>query len=317
MQDKPEATGQPAASGPTGEAKAATGSTGATGASGPTGKDKDKHTTGTSIEQTVAAAKDIAAKYIPPSISVIIIMIVTWFISNWARRTLRAGLDRAKFDITLSKFFSNAVRWIILTVGVLFCFNVFEINTTTFAAVLGAAGLAIGLALQGSLGNMAAGVMLLVFRPFKVGDTITVVGQTGSINEIDLFTTTMDTGDGRRIIIPNGQIFGNTIDNATYHPRRRADIKVSVSLNNDLDHVRALLEQAAMGVEGRLPEPAPGVSLTNMGATLDWDVNVWAKTSEVGAVRQALIKAVREELVRAQIELPSSAMTVTLKQPSS
>lgn len=306
MQDKAD-------SGATGVA----GSSGAAAATGDSGKpDHPKPVDHfQSMEQVISTAKDLAAKYVPPSISVIIILIVAWFVSNWARRTLRAGLDKAKFDTTLSKFFSNAVRWIVLTVGVLFCLNVFDINTTTFAAVLGAAGLAIGLALQGSLGNMAAGVMLLVFRPFKVGDTITVVGQTGVINEIDLFTTTMDTGDGRRIIIPNGQIFGNTIDNATYHPRRRADVKVSVSLNNDLDHVRAVLEQAAMGVQGKLDEPVPSVGLANMGATLEWDVSVWAKTADVGMVRQTLIKAVKEELVRSGIEMPSSAMTVTLKQP--
>lgn len=268
------------------------------------------------VEGRAKEFKELAAKYVPPSISVIIIMIVAWFVSGWARRTVRRGLERAKFDPTLGKFFSNSVRWIILTIGVLFCLNVFDINTTTFAAVLGAAGLAIGLALQGSLGNMAAGVMLLVFRPFKVGDTITVVGQNGTINEIDLFTTTMDTADGRRIIIPNGQIFGNTIDNATYHPRRRADVRVSVATTNDIDHVRAVLEHAAMAVPGKLDTPAPSVGLAAIGATLDWDVNVWAPTGQVGAVRQALMKCVREELIRASIEMPSQAMTVTLKQPS-
>lgn len=308
MQDKPEATGPEAATG-------ATGATGASVSSGPTGKGKpDTTKTGTSLEQTVAAAKDIAAKYVPPSISVIIILIVAWFVSNWARRNLRAGLDKARFDTTLGKFFSNAVRWIILTVGVLFCFNVFGIDTASFAVVLGAAGLAIGLALQGSLGNMAAGVMLLVFRPFKVGDTITVVGQTGVINEIDLFTTTMDSADARRIIIPNGQIFGNTIENATYHPRRRADVRVGVGASSDLEHARAILEMAAMGTPGRLDEPPPTVTLASLGPTLDWDVSVWAKTSEAGAVRQALIKSIRDELVRAGFEMPSPVTAPILKQ---
>ncbi len=312
MQDKVEATGATGSTGPTGTAALKP----ETDTSKPAAKVPDPKP-GTSLEKSVAAAKDIAAKYVPPSISVIIILIVAWFVSNWARRTLRAGLDKAKFDTTLSKFFANAVRWIILTVGVLFCFNVFDINTTTFAAVLGAAGLAIGLALQGSLGNMAAGVMLLVFRPFKVGDSITVVGQTGVINEIDLFTTTMDTADGRRIIIPNGQIFGNTIDNATYHPKRRADIRVSVGASSDLDHARAILEMAAIGTPGRLDEPPPSVTLANIGPTLDWDISVWAKTAEVGAVRQALIKAVRDELVRAGFEMPSPVTAPILKQQPS
>jgi len=111
-------------------------------------------------------------------------------------------------------------------------------------------------------------------------------------------------------------VFGNTIENATYHPRRRADVRVSVAPGNDLDHVRAVLEQAAMGTPGRLLEPLPGVGLVNLSPTQDWDVSVWAKTSDLGAVRQALMKAIREELVRTQIEMPMTAMTVTLKQPA-
>lgn len=305
------------------ESSASTGATGAIGASGPSGPSgptdpgsQQPTSFWGQLEKQVQHWKEEGVKYIGPSVSVIIILVLTWVVSSWARRAMRAGLEKARFDVTLSKFFANTARWIVLTVGVLFCLNVFGINTTTFAAVLGAAGLAIGLALQGSLANMAAGVMLLVFRPFKVGDTITVVGQSGIIHEIDLFTTSMDSADGRRIIIPNGQIFGNTIDNATYHPKRRVDVKLSVSLNNDLDHVRALLHQAAMGVPGRLAEQDILVVLSNMGATFDWEVSIWAKTTELADVRQALLKAIREELVRAQIELPSPAMTVTLKQPS-
>src|ERR1043165_1551190 len=159
-------------------AEAATGSTGATGASS-TVMDQAKQL-GTKMEQKASEFRDAAAKYIPPSISVIIILLVTLFLSNWARRATKAGLERAKFDATLGKFFANAVRWIILTIGVLFCLSVFGLNPTSLAALFGAAGLAVGLALQGSLGHMAAGVMLLVFRPFKVGDSVMVAGQSGT-----------------------------------------------------------------------------------------------------------------------------------------
>lgn len=301
MQDKPSTPAAPAATGATGNVANQPPSDGSPGQKQP---------------DHPGSVRDIAAKYVPPSASVIVILIVSWFLSGWARRAMRKGLEKAKFDPTLGKFFSNTVRWIILTIGVLFCFNVFGINTTSFAAVLGAAGLAVGLALQGSLGHMAAGVMLLIFRPFKVGDVITVGGQTGTINEIDLFSTTMDSADGRRIIIPNGQVFGTTIENATFHPRRRADVRISVAASNDLDHVRAVLMQAAMGTPGRLPEPGPGVGLVSLAPTQDWDVNVWAKTSELGAVKQALMYSIREELVRTGIEMPVQAMTVTLRQPT-
>jgi small conductance mechanosensitive channel len=308
MQDSPT-TDAPAATGVTG----ATGATGATGSTGkPTIADLAQRA-GTTAEDAARDFKEIAAKYLPPSITVIIILVVSWFLSSWARRAMRKGLDRARFDPTLGKFFSNTVRWLILTIGVLFCLNAFGINTTSFAAVLGAAGLAVGLALQGSLGHMAAGVMLLVFRPFKVGDAISVAGQTGVINEIDLFTTTMDSADGRRIIIPNGQVFGNTIENATYHPRRRADVRVSVAASSDVDHVRALLEHAALGTPGKLDVPPPTVVLAGIGPTLDWDVGVWARTSDLGTVRQDLIKNIRDALAGAGFEMPNPVTSPILR----
>jgi small conductance mechanosensitive channel len=303
-------------------ATGSTGATGATGATGPTGQGKESsrledlaNKAGTTAQDGAMKFRDLAAKYVPPSISVIVILVVSLFLGAWVRRHVRAGLERAKFDPTLGKFFANMLRWLVLIIGILFCLNVWDISTTTFAAVLGAAGLAIGLALQGSLGNLAAGIMLLIFRPFKVGDTITVIGQTGVVHEIDLFTTAIDTADGRRVILPNGQIFGSTIENATFHPTRRADVRVSVAASSDVDHVRALLEHAALGVEGKLDIPGPTVTLVAIGATLDWDVSVWARTPDLGMVRQALIRNVRDALAVAGFEMPNP-ITAPILRPT-
>lgn len=270
---------------------------------------------GVTTEERANEIKDAVAKYLPSSITVIIILLVAWILSSWARRAMRRGLDKAKFDPTLSKFFSNVIRWLILTIGFLFCFSIFGINTTSFAAVLGATGLAIGLALQGSLGHLAAGVMLLVFRPFKVGDLVSVSGQLGIVNEIDLFSTSVDSPDGRRIIMPNGQIFGNVIENITHHPRRRIDIPVGVAYSADIDQTRAVLELAVKSIPGVLQDPAPVVWLDSLGASsVNWTLRVWTPRERFGEIRQATVRAAKLALDNAGIPIPFPQMDLYIKQ---
>ncbi|MBX3376574.1 MAG: mechanosensitive ion channel [Phycisphaeraceae bacterium] len=270
---------------------------------------------GVTTEERAHEIKETVAKYLPSSITVIIVLIVAWILSSWARRAMRRGLERAKFDPTLGKFFSNIIRWLILTIGFLFCFSIFGINTTSFAAVLGAAGLAIGLALQGSLGHLASGVMLLVFRPFKVGDLVNVSGQLGIVNEIDLFSTSIDSPDGRRIILPNGQVFGNVIENITHHPRRRIDIPVGVAYGADIDQTRAVLELAVKSIPGVLQDPAPVVWLDSLGASsVNWTLRVWAPREKFGEIRQATVRAAKVALDNAGITIPFPQMDLYIKQ---
>ncbi|QYO64917.1 mechanosensitive ion channel family protein [Leptolyngbya sp. 7M] len=162
-------------------------------------------------------------------IAVIVVLGAAFFVGAWVKRLIRRAFERAKFDVTLGKFLGNVAKWGILALALVSCLGIFGIQTTTFAAVIGAAGLAIGLGFQGSLSNLAAGMMLLIFRPFKVGDLVNLSGHLGFVNEIDLFQTSLDSVDGRRIIFPNNQIFGGVIENITHHPRRRFDCPVGVS----------------------------------------------------------------------------------------
>lgn len=249
-------------------------------------------------------------------VGVVLLLAAAWFIAGWARRALRRALERAKFDPTLGKFAANMLRWTILVMAIMACLEVFGIRTTSFAAILGAAALAIGLGFQGSLSNLAAGVMLLVFRPFKVGDVISVAGQLGKVNEIDLFMTDIDTPDGRRVILPNGQIFGNTIENITHHPRRRADVPVGVAYDADIDRTRAVLEAAVRTVTPRLDDPAPEVSLGDLGpSSVNWTIRVWTKREDFGATRQATIRAAKLALDEAGIGIPFPQMDVHLRLP--
>ncbi len=270
---------------------------------------------GEDAAQKVGQVEAWVRKYGPDVVTVLVILIVAWFLSGWAKRATRKALDRAHFDLTASKFFANLIRWSILAVAVVISLSRFGIETATFAALIAAMGLAIGLALQGTLSHLASGVMLLVFRPFKVGDGINVGGQAGTVNELDLFTTTLDTADGRRIIIPNGQIFGNTIENQTHHPRRRTDVTIVLAGSHDVDHCRRVLLAAAQGTAGVLMDPHPDVVLTDLpGGNMQWSVQAWAKTGEVGGVRQTLLKNLRDALAKEGLGGPRQALDVSMKQ---
>jgi len=248
---------------------------------------------------------DLVVTYTTRVLGVIVILVLAFVVAGWASRTLVGRLNKVGFDTTLTKFLGSMSRWAIIIFAILGCLGIFGIETTSFAAVIGGASLAIGLAFQGSLSNVAAGAMLLLFRPYKVGDTITVGGRTGKVDTIDLFMTTLDTPDNRRIIVPNGQVFGTTIENVTFHDRRRVDIPVGVSYDADIDETRAVLAKAAERIELMLPDTEVVALLTGLGASsLDWQLRVWAPTASYHKVVDQGTRAVKLALDEAGIEIP-------------
>lgn len=240
-----------------------------------------------------------------PLTKAVILIVVVLILARWAKGLTVKATSKARVEVTLAKFFGNLVRWAILVLGAVTILQTFGVEATSFAAVLAALGFAIGLALSGTLGNVAAGVMLLVFRPYKVGDVVSVGGTTGKVDEIELFTTTLDTPDNRRIIIPNSQIFGNTIENITFHPKRRVDITVGTSYSADLDEVRSVLTRVATDVEGRLSNEDAIVYLSELGdSSISWAIRVWALTGDYWAVRERLTRNVKVALDEAGIGIP-------------
>ncbi len=238
-------------------------------------------------------------------IGVALVMMAAWIVAGWARRSVRLMIERGHVDQTLASFVGNIVRWSILILGLVACLSIFGINIAAVTAVIGAAGLAIGLAMQGSLTNLAAGIMLLVLRPFRIGDAVTVAGQAGSVHDIDLFNTKIDTADNRRLIIPNSAVFGGTIENATHHRRRRIDLTVRTVFGADVAATRAALFAAANAVPQRLAEEGADVALTDIGPNgMVWAVRVWTATGEVGAGRDALIAGIKRALDEAQVAIP-------------
>lgn len=241
------------------------------------------------------------------------LLFVAWIVAGWTRRRVRRTLEASTLDVTLTKFLSNFARWAILLIALISTLGVFGVETTSFAALVASAGLAVGLAFQGTLSNFSSGIMLLVFRPFKVGDVVNITGQTGKIDEIELFTTKMDTPDNRRIILPNSLIFGSTIENITHHPKRRADVDVGTDYGADLDRTREILEAAAAAVPGRLTDEDTQVVLVALGdSSIAWQVRVWANTSDFLAVKQRLTRDVKKALDEAGVGIPFPQMDVHL-----
>lgn len=244
-------------------------------------------------------------------IGVAIALFAGWAAARLAAQFARRGMERARFDPMVAGFLANAVRWAIIAMVVVACIGALGFATTSFAAILGAAGLAVGLALQGTLGSLAAGVLLLVLRPFRVGDVIRAAGEIGKVVEVTLFTTLIDTADNRRIIVPNKAILDGNIENITHHERRRVDVDVGVEYAADLDRTREVLMAAIAAVPGALTDPAPDVALMNLGASsVDWQVRVWAPAPDWFAVKQATIRAVKMALDEAGLGIPFPQMDV-------
>lgn len=250
-----------------------------------------------------------------PIVKAVALIIVVLLVSRWLARITTGLARKAHVELTLARFFGNLTRYAVLVLGGLAILDTFGIRTTSFAAVIAAVGFSIGMAVSGTMSNVASGVMLLVFRPFKVGDMVSAGGVTGRVEEIGLFATAFDTPDNRRIIVPNTQIFGSTIENTTFHRRRRVDVAVGTAYQADLDTTRAVLMRAAERVEGRLADEAPVVVLNQLGASsVDWSVRVWAKTEDFGAVRERLTRNVKLALDEAGIGIPYPQLDVHVQK---
>ncbi len=246
-------------------------------------------------------------------IGVLIALWLSFKLSGWLGSNITNTLRARKFDATLSIFFGSLTRWLVLVSAILACLSLFGIETTSFAAILGAAGLAVGLAFQGTLSNFSAGVLLLVFRPFKVGDFINAGGQSGTVVEIGLFVTALDTPDNRRIIVPNSAISAGTIENISHNSVRRVEVAVGIDYTADLAQTRSVLEAAALSVEGRHPERGHQVAITGLGASsVDWVVRVWCASSDFWPVNERTIVAVKTHLDAAGIGIPYPQMDVHL-----
>lgn len=247
----------------------------------------------------------------------IILLIVGFWIAARVDRFLTGRAERdPRIDDTLGSFFGSLARYAILTLVGIAVLNQFGVETTSLVALIGAAGLAIGLALQGTLSNLAAGVMLILFRPFKVGQYVEIAGQSGTVKEVGLFNTELATVDNVQIIMPNGAVWGSPIINYSAHERRRVDLVFGVSYDTDLrtaeSAIRAVISDAEIVKDRIVSTPAePFLAVTNLGdSSVDFTLRVWCMAGDYWPLRFDLLRAVKERFDAEGVEIPFPTQTV-------
>ncbi len=218
---------------------------------------------------------------------------------------LRKLMRKQSVEPTLETFICNLVRTALLVVVIIATIGALGIETTSFIAIFGAAGLAVGLALQGSLSNFASGVLIVLFRPYKVGDFIEAAGISGSVEQVQILTTILKTGDNKQIIVPNSQIMDSIITNYSANDTRRIDLVIGVGYDDDLDKARTTIKELIAADERILIEPAATIAVSELGdSSVNFVVRPWAATSDYWAVRFDLIEAIKKRFDQDGISFP-------------
>jgi len=265
-----------------------------------------------SIQDILQMVYGVLATYGINVVGALVIIVVGFMVAGWARRTLERALSRSgKMDATLVRFFGSLVRYAIIAFVIIAALQQFGVEATSLVAVFGAAGLAIGLALQGTLSNVAAGVMLLMFRPFKIGDFVDIGGKTGTVKEVGLFTTELATGDNVKIIMPNGQIWGQAIANFSANPTRRVDLMMGIDYGDNIDTAMATINRV-IGEETRaLTDQDSTVAVAELAdSSVNIVVRVWVNAADYWGVRWDLTKKLKEQLEADGISIPFPQQTV-------
>ena len=220
-------------------------------------------------------------------------------------RAIRKVMQAQEVDQTLETFIANLVRMVLMIVVIIAAIGQVGIQTTSFIAIFGAAGLAVGLALQGSLSNFASGVLIVLFRPYRVGDFVEAAGIAGSVVEVQILTTVLKTGDNKQIIVPNSQIMDSIITNYSANPTRRVDMVVGVSYDDDLDKVRATLEELIAAEDRILDDPAPTIAVSELAdSSVNFVVRPWVNSADYWGVMFDLTEAIKKRFDKEGISFP-------------
>ena len=257
------------------------------------------------IDHLLNQGEALMAQFGVNIVAALLIFIVGLWVTKGLTAISRRALERARVDAMLARFIAHLVYFGLLTFVVLAAVSKLGIQTTSFIAVLGAAGLAVGLALQGSLSNFAAGVLIILFRPYKVGDYIEGGGVGGTVEEVQVFTTVMKSPDNKRIIVPNSHIMGGTITNYSSMPQRRVDLLVGVSYDSDLDKVREVLNDILEADERILREPAPVIAVMELAdSSVNFVVRPWTDAANYWPLKFDLNEKIKKRFDAEGIGIP-------------
>lgn len=269
--------------------------------------------------QTVAVSKftNVAGDFFTNAAISLLILVVTLWLATWASRLAKAAfhrLPKGHQDETLGGFVSSLVRYIVVMIGGIAVLNRVGFQTTSIITVLGAASLAIGLALQGALSNVAAGVMVLMMRPYRVGDFVTVAGKSGTVKKLDLFNTELVDPDGLKIVAPNGKCFGDVMINYTDIPRRRIQLQFGIDYDDSIEQAIDEVMSVACGDERVLKQPAPWCMVTELAASqVTVELRAWSSVQDYWTTRFDLTRKVKEAFDAAGITIPFPTQATVIR----
>ena len=256
-------------------------------------------------EEWLSKGYNLILDYTPKLIAAILIWVIgSWIVKFIVRTAIRVMIKR-EYDESLKKFLTDLLSWALRILLIIIVLSTVGIETTSFAAIIAAAGLAVGLALQGSLSNFAGGVLIMIFKPFKIGDLIEAQGEIGAVNEISIFTTKLTGLSNKEIIIPNGTLSNGNIVNYTSLGTRRVDLVIGVSYDADIKQTKDVLMNVLTSHELVISDPAPAVTVLELAdSSVNFAVRPWCKTEDYWTVYFDVMEETKEQLDAAGIEIP-------------
>lgn len=267
------------------------------------------------IESLLHQAPEVIVTYGIKIVLAIVVYIVGKWVAGGISSLIHKTLNARKVDPTVSQFTKNIVFYALLTMVIVAALGQLGVQTASFVAIIGAAGLAVGFALQGSLSNFASGVLLILFRPFKIGDYVEAGGAAGVVKEISIFSTILNTPDNKTVIISNSSVMGSNITNFSTQPERRVDFTVGVSYNADLDLVRSELTAIASEDSRILQDKGITIGVAELAdSSINFVFRVWANTPDYWAVFFDTNEKIKKRFDQAKIEIPFPQMDVHVTQ---
>ena len=249
--------------------------------------------------------KTLGVDFAIQALVAIVIFYVGRIIARAITKGIRSLMQAQGVDKILESFVSNLAYWALMTFVIIAAINQLGVQTTSLIAIMGAAGLAIGLALQGSLANFAAGVLIVMFRPYRVGDFVEAAGISGSVVQVQILTTILKTGDNKQIVVPNGQIMGSIITNYSANKTRRVDMVVGVSYEDDIDKVRSTIEELVAADERILDDPACLIAVSELAdSSVNFVVRPWVDSADYWGVKFDFTEAIKKRFDKEGISFP-------------
>jgi small conductance mechanosensitive channel len=257
------------------------------------------------MEKYLKIGEEFLTTYGPSVLKALIILIIGLFVIKLMLKLTKKIMQKSNVDITLQKFFGDLLGWALKVLLFVTVITQLGVPTTSFVAILGAAGLAIGLALQGSLANFAGGALIMIFKPFKIGDYIKAQGEEGTVKSIEIFTTKLNSVDNKEIIIPNGSLSNSSIINYSTEEKRRVDLKFGVSYDADIKETKNVLASIVNNHPLILKDPAPVVLLVELAdSSINFAVRSWVESANYWSVYTDVLEQTKEALDAAGIEIP-------------